>query len=346
MNSNQKLKARNWKLNTLAIATIVAVAFVLLAFIFIFYVTYIPLYAGNVPIKIVIEEGQSLKTIAGTLKDSGLIRSETVFRFYVELSGKGSDLKAGKYTFAGRLDMPDIVFIVVNGLSESEDIRLLVSEGFNIWEIDKRLVSLGLIKEGWFSSEYYNDEGYLFPDTYRINRKAEDHDFIQELRQRMTDNFNSKTAELLGGLSLAESREIIVIASMLEKEAKTEKDMKLVSGIIRKRMQIGMALQIDATVTYGACRRKSAENNFIKNCDVTFQGPGIELKIDGPYNTYSRKGLPIGPISNPGLKAIEAALNPTPSDYLYYLSSRDGSQMVYSKTAGEHGANRRKYLGI
>ena len=107
-----------------------------------------------------------------------------------------------------------------------------------------------------------------------------------------------------------------------------------------------MPLQIDATVIYGACRRKMAEIKFTKNCEVTFQGPAIEIKIDGPYNTYTRKGLPPGPISNPGLKAIEAALNPTASNYLYYLSTRDGSQMIYSKTAGEHVANRRKYLGI
>jgi len=92
--------------------------------------------------------------------------------------------------------------------------------------------------------------------------------------------------------------------------------------------------------------REYAESNFTKNCDVTFQGPAIEIKIDGPYNTYTRKGLPVGPISNPGLKAINSALNPQTSDYLYYLSTRDGSQIIYSKTAGEHGGDRKKYLGI
>jgi len=328
----------------------VAVAFVLIIFIPIFYLTYIPVLAGNAPVKVAVADGQSLMKIAEMLKERGLIRSELVFVAYVKLSGNAGNLKAGKYNFSGRLDVLDITSILVNGFSESEDIRLLVSEGFNIWEIDKRLMDLDLIKEGEFSSKYYKEEGYLFPDTYRINREAGDDDFIFGLRERMSDNFNIKTAELLGGLSLAESREVIVIASILEKEARTEKDMKLVSGIIRNRLKLGMFLQIDATVIYGACLRKfqlSISNlQKIKNCDVTFQGPAIEIKIDGPYNTYTRKGLPPGPISNPGSRALDAALNPTESNYLYYLSTRDGGQMIYSKTSGEHGVNRRKYLGI
>jgi len=338
------LETKYLKLRYLAIATGVAIA--LIVVIPIFYFVYIPVYVGNTPVKVNVEDGQSSRTIARTLRDRGLIRSEFAFTSYVKLTGEASSLKAGNYNFAGRLDLPDIVFILVNGLSESDDIRLLISEGFNIWEIDKRLVDINLIKEGEFSSRYHNDEGYLFPDTYRINRKDETPDFIGSLRERMSDNFNKKTASLLGGLSLAESREIIIIASILEKEARTEEDMKLVSGIIRNRLRLGILLQIDATVIYGACRRISEANNYTKNCDVTFQSPAAEIKIDGPYNTYMRKGLPSGPISNPGQKAIEAALNPAQNDYLYYLSTRDGSQMIYSKTPAEHAANRRKYLGL
>lgn len=323
-----------------------AVAFVLLFCALAFYVVYIPVYAGNVPIKVTVEKGQGLSEIARTLKNNRLIRSEWAFRAYAELNGQANDLKAGRYNFSGRLDIPGITHILANGLAESDDIRLLISEGFNIWEMDERLSSLDLIKRGEFSRQYNNHEGYLFPDTYRINREAEGPDFMGKLRQRMTDNFNNRARELLGGLSLAESREIIVIASILEKEARSEADMGLVSGIIRKRIKLGIPLQIDATVIYGACRRISVENNWTKNCDVTFQGPAVEIKIDGPYNTYTRKNLPSGPISNPGLKAIRAALNPQESDYLYYLSTRDGSRMIYSKTAGEHAANRKKYLGI
>lgn len=322
-----------------------------------FYFIYIPVYAGNVPVAFVVEDGQSSGVIAGMLKEKGLIRSELAFRTYVKLTGEDNSLKAGRYNFSGRLDMSEIVFILVNGLSESEDIRLLVSEGFNVWEIDKRLVKLGLIKEGEFSSEYYKEEGYLFPDTYRINRKsalpaeAGNSGFVVELRQRMADNFENRTKQILYGLKSEEQKEIIIIASILEKEARTEADMRLVSGIIYNRLEKRMPLQIDATVTYGACYRQfdsqvKDPGSRTQDCDVTFQGVAREIKIDGPYNSYTRNGLPPGPISNPGLKAIDAAMNPTKSNYLYYLSTRDGSRMIYSKTSTEHAANRLRYLGI
>jgi len=332
-----------------AVAILVAIAFVLFIFIPDFYIVFVPVQAGNFPVQIVIEEGQSSRTIAGILKEEGLIRSELAFTAYVRLSGEAGKLKAGKYNFSGRLDVPEIAFILANGLSESDDIRLLVSEGFNVWEIDRRLVKLGLIKEGEFSSEYYNEEGYLFPDTYRINREAEGEDFTKKLRERMADNFKIKTEDIFGTLNEKERKGIIIVASILEKEARTERDMKLVSGIIYKRLELGRHLQVDATVTYGACLRDfeiSISRNIVRNCDVTFQGVAREIKINGSYNTYIRNGLPPGPISNPGLKAISAALNPTKSDYLYYLTPRGTNDIIYSKTPAEHAANRKKYLGI
>jgi UPF0755 protein len=335
----KKLKSRQ------AIA-ITAIAFVLLIFIPVYYSAFIPVYIGNTPVKFTIKEGQSLKTVAQGLKERELIRNEFIFNTYVKLSGNDKNLKAGTYTLGGRLDMPDIVFVLVNGLAESDDIRLLISEGFNIWEIDERLADLDLIEEGDFSSQYHDQEGYMFPDTYRINRRAAGPDFIHELKQRMSDNFNAKTAELLGHLSPAEEERIIIVASILEKEARSERDMKLVSGIIKRRMELGMLLQVDATVLYGACLRDAGTNNWSKNCNVSLKGPALEIKVDGPFNTYIREGLPPSPISNPGLRAIEAALNPTESDYLYYLTPRGTSDIVYARTAVEHVANRKKYLGI
>ena len=307
----------------------------------------------NIPVKVIIEPGQSSKAIADILKENRIIRSKLAFEGYVKLMGEGSSLRAGRYNFSGRLDIPDVAFILVNGLSESEDIRLLVSEGFNVWEIDRRLVNLGLIKEGEFSSKYYQDEGYLFPDTYRLNQlvATSSYDITETLYQRMADNFSEKTLELFKNLTIEEQKKIIIIASILEKEVRTEKDMKLVSGIIYNRLEKHMLLQIDATVAYGACYRQfhsqvQDPGSRTQDCDVTFQSLIKEIKIDGPYNSYIRNGLSPAPISSPGLRSIDAALNPTKSNYFYYLSSRDGSQMIYSKTPSEHAANRRKYLGI
>jgi UPF0755 protein len=130
---------------------------------------------------------------------------------------------------------------------------------------------------------------------------------------------------------------------MLEKEAKTSHDMALVAGIIYKRMEIGMLLQIDATVAYGWCLRSAGLG---RDCDVTQAPIALELGIDGPYNTYLRAGLPAGPISNPGIQALEAAANPSTSDYLFYLSTRDGSRIIYAETHEEHLQNRREHLGV
>jgi len=323
----------------------VAVAFTFF-FSVVTYLVYAPVIRGDSsPVEVNIESGDGLKIVAGKLYNLGLIRSESLLVLYVKVRGDEDSLKAGRYLFSRSMNIPVIVLSVVSGNSETEDTEITIPEGLNVWEIDQKLVQSGLILEGEFSSKYYQEEGYLFPDTYRLNSREDTKIDLRELREKMKSNFEKK---VFGAYkSLAENDgSYLVIASILEKEAKTEEDMRLVSGIIQNRLSIGMPLEIDSAVVYGACVRESVKTNYTKNCDVTFQGPAVEIKIDSPYNTYMRKGLPLGPISNPGLKAIEAALNPKASDYLFYLSTRDGSQIIYSKTSAEHGANRRKYLGI
>lgn len=127
---------------------------------------------------------------------------------------------------------------------------------------------------------------------------------------------------------------------MIEKEVRNERDMRLVSGIIRKRIKIGKPLQLDATVSYGVCLPKWEDGKY---CDVSLANIVDNIPRESAYNTYKRKGLPAGPISNPGLDSLKAALNPEKSDYLYYLNTRDGTT-IFSKTASEHEANRRKYI--
>lgn len=344
------LDPREWSrsIKISAIATLMAIAFVVPGL----YCIYMPVdFAANEPVEIVIDKGDGLGVIAQKLTDAEVIRSNLIFTLYVKLRGQENNLKAGKYKFSKSLNLPTIVAYLTAGKSESDDIRILIPEGFNIWEIDERLTNLGLIFEGDFSSRFKDDEGYLFPDTYQLRAVKEKGTFeaseyyANRIREKMSDNFKEKTAEIFSSLSVQKQKEVIIIASMLEKEARSEKDMKLVAGIVYKRLELDMPLQIDATVIYGACRRKAAESDFRKNCDVTFQGPAIEIKIDSIFNTYTRKGLPAAPISSPGLRAIDAALNPEQSPYLYYLSTRDGV-MIYSKTPSEHQTNRLKYLGF
>ncbi len=300
------------------------------------YVIGIPLDRSDTTTReVVVAQGQGVMAIAHTLKEEGLIRSSWAFTFYVQVIGSQSRLQAGKYLLAPSMSISRIVSMLTWGLAETNDITVVVPEGENIWEVDQILTKAGLITQGEFARKHRLDEGYFFPDTYRFTPGTT----ADEIASRMKWDFALKT----GGLA---SRETLILASLLEKEGKTAEDKALIAGIIAKRIKLGMTLQIDASVAYGACLRRWLPQSSTTNCDVTEVPIAYEIGLDSEYNTYLRKGLPAGPIANPGLEAIHAAQNPIASDYLYYLSPRDGSRIIFAKTAAEHAKNRRKYLGI
>lgn len=327
---------------TIHTATAISVAVMVL---WLSWIIFVPTSTLDKPQNIRISSGQSLISISQTLKDGGLVRSANVFRFYVSGLGYEKNLKAGDYVIPAGSTLNDIAWQISGGLGASTDIVVFIPEGSNIWEIDKRMAEAKLITEGEFATAYGSKEGYLFPDTYRFNPKS----LLGEIEQKMELNGQDKTKDLIGDLSAPARERILIIASIIEKEARTESDMRLVSGVITNRLKLGMPLAIDATVSYGTCLRnlQLTTNNLrpYRSCDVTQIGVGKEIKIDSTYNTYTRAGLPPHPISNPGLTSIEAALNPT-GDYFYYLSTRDGGQIIFSKTGTEHVINRRKYLGL
>ena len=313
------------------IAIIVAIAFV----VSVSYIILIPAkFWDKGLVEINVKNGDGVYAVARMLEENGLIRSQNIFVLYVQSIGQEKSLKAGKYLVSHSLNLPQIVSILVEGLSESEDILVTIPEGFNVWEVDRKFVNSGLIKSGQISKEYLHKEGHLFPDSYRFKEGTLPEDIVN----KMEDNYFTK--------GRTRSDITIIIASLLEKEARTKQDMELISGIIAKRLEKDMALQMDAAVAYGWCVKQSVKSAFRGFCDVTQAPIASEIQIDGPYNTYFHKGLPQGPISNPGIIAIQAAENPKASDYLYYLSTRDSSQIIYAKTPGEQAANRRKYLGI
>lgn len=306
------------------------------------------------PKEIVIKEGEGAYAIADNLKKEGIIDSKFLFIAYTFVTGNEKKLQAGRYLFKPGVTVPGIINSIAGGLAEPDDIVVTIPEGFNVWEIDKRLAGTGLITEGEFARKYQSQEGEFFPDTYRFAKQGETVDAVAE---KMKNHLNLKFKDLSLVLSSLVLKDTLTRASILEKEARSEEDMRLVAGVIRNRLARKMPLEIDATVSYGACLRKmnyefgvmihdSKFKTLYRYCDVSQVAVGTEIKIDGPYNSYKRVGLPPGPISNPGITAIQAVLNPTASDYLYYLSTRDGSQMFFAKTGAEHMANRRKYLGL
>lgn len=283
-------------------------------------------------VDIVVAPGATMRQVAIQMYDKELIRSVWITLVYAQVRGIDSSIQAGIYELSPGMSVFELLNRMVSGDARSTDISITVPEGLNAWEIDGRLRAGGMKwRAGAFAQQALAYEGSLFPETYRLSPDATVEEVIDVMRQEGFKRMAGYT-----------SRDII-IASLLEKEAKALADMKLVAGIIAKRMEIGMLLQLDASVAYGWCRRITAPGRL---CDVT-QAPLIsEIPKDGAYNIYARPGLPVGPIGNPGSRALEAATHPTASDYLYYLSTRDGSRIIFSKTLEEHNANRRKYLGI
>lgn len=318
-----------WKSHrTLLIAALAAVS----AFCGLWYVSAPMSGEFAEPQEVVIAPGQGVRQVAGALKAGGFIRSETLFITLAVLSGAERNLQAGTYILSQNMSPFAILRSIARGEALSSDISVTFREGMNTWEMDAALTTSGLrTTPGGFSRLWQKREGYLFPDTYRFSPGTT----AQDVGSQLEATYHQKAGAI--------PRDGVIIASLLEKEARTKEDMQLVAGIIKKRIELGMLLQVDASVAYGWCLRTAGTGT---PCDVTQAPIALEIKKDGPYNTYMRPGLPEGPISNPGLVALWAAAHPTASDYLYYLSTRDGSQIIYAKTLTEHLRNRAKYLGL
>ena len=265
---------------------------------------------------IVIEKGTGLAEISGKLKKEGFIKNKYAFALYARSLGKSKKIKYGKYLF----NEPVSVFSLTSRLAKGEfgfkPIKVTITEGLTIKEISELFGGFENFDKKEFLEKTEKLEGYLFPDTYLFLPFAE----TEQIIGTMTDNFKKKAGDV--------GKDIVIMASLIEKEVPDSDDRKIVSGILWKRLELGMALQVDAVFPYITGKQK-----------VLLE----DLKIDSPYNTYLNKGLPPGPISNPGLDAIDAARNPKESPYLYYLSGKD-SKTHFAKTFSEHLRNKEKYL--
>jgi UPF0755 protein len=264
-----------------------------------------------------VEKGQGLFEIGENLEKEGLIKSKIFFDFYVILIGKQKNLKAGKYFLSSSMNISQIAQKIISG--DIAKVKVTIPEGFTVKEIEERL---GIKLPG------ENLEGYLFPDTYYFPIDVSG----KEVAKIMRENFEKKISPYKeeiekSGRSL---HEIITMASLLEKEVKTKEEKEIVAGILWKRLKYGIPLQVDATITYITGKKTTRISKE-------------DLQIDSPYNTYKYKGLPPGPICNPGLESILAALYPKDSDYWYYLSTPEGKTLFF-KTLKEHNLAKAKYL--
>jgi len=308
---------------------LIIVFFCLLGFVFLVdYQIDTPLDLSEQEQVFTIESGQGLKSIAENLDQAGLIRGKIWFMAYAFYKGWTAQLQAGEYILGSDLSIRQISQKIISGQAIPQGITITIPEGFTLKQIDARLAGNGLIESGQLLARP-ELEGYLFPDTYNFDKNAD----LDEIIVMMMDNFDQKLGQ---GLTAEIERqgktikEIITMASILEKEVPVYYDQRIISGIFWKRLAINYPLQSCATIAYIL-----GVNKWIYSTE--------DIGIDSPYNTYQNTGLPPGPINNPGLSAIQAAVYPISTSYYFFLSAPDG-QTIYSQTFEEHSANKVKYL--
>lgn len=271
--------------------------------------------------------GESLQEITNSLKEMNVIKHPFIFRTTVILLGGEKNVMAGDYLLDIREGSYSLARRLTHADFKVETVKATIPEGWNIFQIaeylDKNLINFD---EKLFLTLAKKEEGYLFPDTYFISPAIKPDRIIA----LMKSNFNDKMEDLDIEDSDYSLHEIITMASILESEARTTESRRTIAGILWKRLSIGMPLQVDSTFLY-----VNGKNTY----ELTLN----DLQIDSPYNTYKYKGLPPGPINNPGIDSIKSALNPISTKYLYFLSSRSGD-MYYAKTFEEHKKNKELYL--
>lgn len=276
-----------------------------------------------------IEKGESLGGIAFRLQEQRLIKSPEAFKLFMLALGSEQDISEGQYYFEAPVTMIEVALKISGREFGVLQHKVTFPEGFTNKEMAARL---GARFEGFDSAGFLalakDDEGYLFPDTYSFAPGVSPEAVVAALKK----NFIDKTASLESSFTASPhtKKDIIIMASIIEKEANGGEEAAIVAGILWKRIARGIPLQVDAPFLY-LLGKTSAELT------------ASDLALNSPYNTYRNKGLPPGPIGNPGLEAIAAALRPVESPYLYYLHGADGV-IHYASTHDEHVANKKKYL--
>lgn len=292
-----------------------------------------------------IRRGQSLRDVAFSLSNQGIIDNPVFLIWYGEATGRDKSIQAGVYRIVSSLKVKDLLELF--GQGSNVHVQVLLPEGITLKESITRVQTAGLdLDEDVFAHppkkltalyRFLQDapegaslEGFIFPDTYTFNPGQETIRVAQTMLDALSAKFKPEWYQEIGreGHSVYQT---IVMASILEKEVRTAGEKKIAAGILWRRLAVGMPLQVDSSLNYVTGKNTPA---------ASF----ADLAIDSPYNTYKNQGLPPGPISNPGLESIEAAIHPTSSDYWFYLSRQDTGQTIFSKTYKQHALAKARYL--
>jgi UPF0755 protein len=297
-----------------------------------YLITFAPPLNFPTSLLIKIPRGVSVGEASSILKEKNVIYSTTFFEIANRLQPGGNKVVAGEYFFAGPQNVFMVAWRLARGEHDLTPVKIRIPDGARAKEItqlfDKEIPDFN--REAFFAMALPK-EGRLFPDTYfflpgedaDVMLDALENNFERHIEEKTVADAIKKFGKPLG--------DVLTMASLLEKEASVTADRQVIAGILWKRVAIGMPLQVDAVFPYII---------GVGSLNLT----SVQLKTDSPYNTYTNKGLPPGPIANPSIDAIVAAVTPTKSNYLYYLSDKNGV-FHYASTYAGHLANKRKYLG-
>ena len=304
------------------------------------YCLFVPPGNGGVARDVSFPPGSGIRKLAADLKAGGIIRSSWHFVLLTRLRGQAHRLKAGDYRFNDGMTPDVILKKLVSG--DVDYRKFVLPEGYSIYQAAELLEQKGYFSGAEFLEKCRDRvlldrlgvreasaEGYLYPATYNLSRGGN----VEQLITQMIEQFDKRYAELTaqkGGEVGLSRHAVVTLASLIEKEAVSSEEKSLISSVFHNRLKIGMPLQSDPTAVYGV---------------RAFSGKVTKADIErrSPYNTYLIKGLPPGPIGNPGAEALEAALHPATTKYLYFVARQDGTHQ-FSLTLDEHNRSVQKYL--
>lgn len=287
-----------------------------------------PLKSSDKKVQFAVNDGDNLDTVIQNLSDKNLISNAYLIRRYVDISNINQQVKPGKYSFSEDITLEKFIRLLNKGIKDDEPVKVVVPEGYDIEHIALALEKKDVItKEEFIKScrEYklpefiknnskrkYALEGYLFPDTYEFLKGTEGKEIINVMLKRFSSIINDIEKETGKSINYEDLDRIITMASIIEKEVERQDEREKAASVFYNRIDRGMKLQSCATVLYALGYHK----------DKLYYN---DLKINSPYNTYIEKGLPVGPISNPGKECIKAAINPKKTNYLFFVSNNDGT---------------------
>lgn len=303
-----------------------------------------PLESSQESITFKVEKGESLNGVLGRLNNKNLLRSSFFSKIYIKLNSAGGSIKPGTYDVSSDISFKELMSVLTEG--KVSEIKVTFPEGYTIDDMANKLETSGICTKDEFIKavkEYplppfikvnierrYELEGFLFPDTYSFAKGTTANQIVGLMLDRFEMVMKDIQSELGITISNDQYEKYVTIASMIEKEARDNSERANISSVIYNRLEKGMPMQIDATVLYALGKHK----------DVVLYK---DLKVDSPYNTYKIKGLPVGPICNPGKPSLVAAIKPAKTDYIYYLLNPKDSKHYFTNNYADFSAKKTEF---